>query len=160
MKGVKKYRSFLILVIALVLCYGAGFLGSLFIIGETNGDWYASVRPSITPPNWLFPIVWNILFLLIAVSFWLTWIGSTNDKDRKKIVWVYGINLVANVLWSAFYFGLHNPSLAFVDLILIVSTIIVAMVISRRIDKRASLLLMPYLIWVIFAGLLNFLSIS
>lgn len=159
MKHVSRSKSFLILVIALLLSYGAGFLGSLFTSGEIDGDWYSSVKPSITPPSWLFPIVWNILFLFIALSIWISWKGAKNSEDRKKIFLVYGANLLANVLWSVLYFRLHNPLLAFLDLLFIVFTIVMAMVVSWKIDRRASWILLPYLIWVVFAGVLNFLSI-
>jgi tryptophan-rich sensory protein len=159
MKGVQKKRSILVLIGALILSYGTGFLGSIFTSEEINEEWYASIRPAITPPDWVFPIVWNILFLLFALSLWQVWIHAKNKKEKKMIGFVYGGNLILNAGWSFMYFGLQNPLLAFFDLLALLVTIILAMRLSWKIKREASWLLVPYLLWVIFAGVLNVLSI-
>ncbi len=152
-------HSLFVLFISLIVSYGTGFVGSLFTVGETEGDWYQSVRPSITPPNWVFPVVWNILFLLIALSLWFAWMSSSSKNQRIKICLLYGVNLFVNGLWSILYFGFHQPVWAFIDITLVLFTIMGAMIISWKIDKRASWLLLPYLLWVLFAMVLNYLSI-
>lgn len=156
----KKRRNIKVLVICLILVYAVAFLGSLFTSPNTGPDseYYNSIRPSITPPNWVFPVVWNILFFLIALSLYLSWINS-NKKQKKSLAWVFGINLALNFLWSVIYFGLKNPAFAFVELIALWASIISMIYITKKINKTSAYLLVPYFLWVSFAGVLNYLSI-
>lgn len=146
-----------VLIFSLIIVYSIAFIGSLFT--SIDNDWYESVRPTITPPSFVFPIVWNILFFLIALSLYLAWINSKN-KDKKKIILVFGINLILNALWSFLYFKMQNPLYAFVDLILIWISIIAMIFVTYKIKKSSAYLLIPYLLWVSFAGILNWLSIK
>ncbi len=158
MKMERKY-SLLVLVCSLVIVYGAGFLGSLVTIGEVNGAWYTSVKPSITPPSWIFPWVWNFLFFLIALCLWRSWMRAT-EREKQHVAFWYGINLVLNVAWSFLYFRHHAPAAAFIDLILLWVSIIGMMVVSYRIRPKYVWFLVPYLAWVSFAGILNYLSVA
>lgn len=153
MKGI----NWKILIFSLIIVYLTAFLGSLFTSPSVNSEWYETIRPEITPPNWVFPIVWNILFFLIAISLYIAW-TSANKKERKIVALVFGINLFLNFLWSVFYFGLQNPTLAFFELILLWISILVMILCLCRINKTSSYLLIPYLLWVSFAGILNYLS--
>ena len=146
-----------ILVASLVIVYFVAFVGSLFTSPATDSEWYESIRPSITPPNWVFPVVWNILFFLIAISLYISWINA-NKTEKKKLVWVFGINFVLNIFWSVLYFGLKNPLASFFELILLWVSILVMVFVTYKIRKTASYLLIPYLFWVAFAGILNYLS--
>ena len=146
-----------ILIACLLIVYLVAFLGSIFTSPVTNSEWYNSVRPSITPPNWVFPVVWNILFFLIALSLYIGWINA-NKKDKSKIALVFGINLFLNIFWSILYFGLKNPTLAFFELILLWISIIFMLTTTYKINKKSFYLLIPYFIWVSFAGVLNYLS--
>ncbi|MBU1129068.1 MAG: tryptophan-rich sensory protein [Nanoarchaeota archaeon] len=153
----KSKTNWKVLILCLIIVYLVALIGSIFTSPNTSTDWYNSVRPSITPPNWVFPIVWNILFFLIACSLYLAWINSKN-KDKPKLIWVFGINFFLNILWSVLYFGLKNPLLSFFELILLEASIVGMILITKKISKKASYFLWPYLIWVAFAGILNFLS--
>ena len=157
----KKRRNLKVLLACLVIVYAIAFLGSLFTSPNTGPDseWYQSIRPSITPPNWVFPVVWNVLFFLIALSLYLAWIDSKSIKQKKTLAWIFGINLFVNFLWSVLYFGLKNPAFAFVDLIAIWISIIGMIYVTNKINKTSSYLLIPYFLWVSFAGVLNYLSI-
>ena len=156
----KNSYSWAVLACSLLIVFGAGFLGSLFTSAELGeGSWYETVRPSITPPGYVFPIVWNILFFLIALALWISWVKGSK-RDRRFVVGWYGANLILNVLWSVFYFGMHRPDLALVDLVFLGGTIIGMMITTYRINPKATLLLVPYLLWVSFAGVLNYLSIG
>ena len=152
----KKSVNWKVLIISVVVVYLVAALGGLVMQGATSSEWYESVRPSITPPDYVFPIVWNILFFMIALSLYFAWIKGVN---RKMVGLVFGVNFVLNILWSLFYFGMQNPMLAFVDLILLEVSIIWMIVVAGKIDKKAGWLLVPYLVWVGFAGVLNYLSI-
>lgn len=158
MKNKIKQINWIALIVCLAVVYLVAFAGSLFTSPNTSTEWYESIKPSITPPNFVFPIVWNILFFLIALSLYFSW-KSSNKNQKPKIVFVFGINFILNILWSIFYFGLKNPLLAFFDLVLLVGSIAFMMVVVKKFSKISFWLLMPYLIWVSFAGVLNWLSI-
>ena len=128
-------------------------IGSLFT--DTSG-WYESLKPSITPPNLAFPIVWTALFILIAIAIYFSYINASKSQ-KQKVIMLFGANLILNVLWSILFFGLHNPLLAFIDLVLLWLSIILLINLCWKISKLASWLLVPYLLWVTFAGILNYL---
>jgi len=152
----KKNVNWKILIISLIIVYSVALLGSLFTSQNVNTDWYQSVQPSITPPSFVFPIVWNILFFLIALSLYFAWIKS-NKKQKKKIAIVFAINFFLNILWSIFFFTMKNPLLSFYELILLGSSILLMIFTTWKINKISSYLLIPYFLWVIFAGILNYL---
>lgn len=147
-----------VLIFSLLIIYSVAFLGSLFTSQNTNSEWYEEIRPSITPPNFVFPVVWNILFFLIGLSLYFVWIKS-KKIDKKKIIYVFGINFFLNIFWSYLYFGIRNPLFAFFEIILLEISIGTMIFVSWRIDKKAAYMLIPYFIWVGFASVLNFLSI-
>lgn len=132
--------------------------GSVFTSIAVKSEWYTAIKPSITPPDYVFSIVWSVLFFLIALSLYSSWIIATK-KEKDKLILAYGANFALNIMWSVLYFGLKNPLTAFFDLILLFVSILFMMGITGKIDKTASYLLIPYLVWVGFAGILNYLSI-
>ena len=141
-----------ILILSLLIVYVVAFLGSLF---TSTGTWYESVRPLITPPNYVFPIVWNILFFLIAIGLYLTWISK--KKEKAGVLWLIGINLFFNLLWSVLFFGLRLASLAFVDLVFLWGSIFSIIYFGHEVNKKISWLFVPYFLWVSFAGILNWM---
>jgi len=146
------------LVACLLIVYFIAFLGSLFTFNAVRSEWYISIRPSITPPNWVFPVVWNVLFLLIALSLYFSWTNS-GKNEKARIIAVFGINFLANVLWSLLYFKMQNPLLAFYDIVVLLISIMLMIAVLWKIEKKSSLLLVPYFLWVSFASVLNYLSI-
>ena len=152
----KKKVNWKVLILSLIVVYAVAFIGSFVMMDIVNSSWYENIKPDITPPNYVFPIVWNILFFLIAISLYLVWI---KNKDRKKVVFVYGLNFILNVLWSFLFFNQMNVSGAFYELIVLWFSILGMIYVSWKIDKKASYLLIPYLLWVTFAGYLNWLMI-
>ena len=151
----KKRIQWKVLITCLAAVYIIAFIASLFTNGVVDSEWYKENRPSFTPPNFIFPIVWNVLFFLISISLYIAW-TSTKDKTKKqRIASIFGINLILNALWSYFFFTLKNPTIAFVDLILIWITIWIMIFTVSKVNKISGWLLFPYLIWVSFAGILN-----
>jgi len=138
---------------SLVIVYFVALIGSFFI-GNTNSDWYNTIKPSITPPNWVFPVVWNILFFLIGISFYFVLISK-----NKKAAAFFIANFALNILWVLFYFQLKNPLLAFYEILVLWISIILLFNITWKINKKAFYFLIPYFVWVSFAVLLNYLSI-
>jgi len=151
------------LVFSLFAVYLIAFLGSLLTYPKVNSAWYASIRTPLTPPNWVFPVVWNLLFLLIACSLYLSWTAKTKNKkqakeNHKKIIIVFGVNLLLNVLWSFLFFTLQSPMLSFFELMLFEISIIFMIFTTLKIRKSAAYLLLPYFLWIVFAGILNYLA--
>ena len=147
-----------VLIACLIIVFAVAFIGSLFTAGNSSSEWYESIKPSITPPGWVFPIVWNILFFLIAVSLYFAW-QSANNKQKKSIAVVFGINFILNIFWSFLYFNLRRPPLAFIEIFFLLISIISMILVTYKINKKSAYLLIPYLLWVSFAGILNYLSI-
>ena len=144
-----------VFVACLAIVYVVAFIGSRFTI---IGDWYQSIKPSITPPSLVFPIVWNILFFLIAVSLYFAWTNSSKN-EKKVIVLVYGLNFILNILWSFLFFWLQRPNYAYVEIWVLWLSIGLMIYESWKINKKASLLLVPYFMWVSFAIVLNHLIV-
>ncbi|MDO8622815.1 MAG: TspO/MBR family protein [archaeon] len=154
----KKRMNWKALIISFIIVYLVAFIGSIFTSPAVNSDWYQTIKPSITPPNYVFPIAWNILFFLIALSLYFAWTNSKNKNTKKRVAFLFGLNLALNILWSFLYFYLKNPTSAFFELIALWFSIVLMINLIYKISKKASWLLVPYLLWVSFAGILNYLS--
>lgn len=143
--------------ISFILCFIAAYAGSLFT-PEPGSAWYYSelVRPSWNPPDWLFPPVWSLLFLMMAVSLWLVLKEGPRDLRVKPAVVVFAVQLLLNMSWSASFFGMQNPLQGLVVIVLLWLAIVATIVQFRAISAVAAYLLVPYLLWVSFASFLNF----
>jgi tryptophan-rich sensory protein len=148
-----------LLILSFVAVYASAFIGSLLTTSAVNSSWYQSVKPSITPPNWVFPLAWNILFFMIFVSLYLSLVSVKKKSLRLELKIAFGVNLLLNILWSFFYFFLKKPNFAFFELILFWLSIIAMIYTTSKINKKSAWLLLPYFLWVSFAGILNYLSI-
>lgn len=137
-----------------VLVFLAGFIGSFFTFDAISG-WYANlIKPEFNPPNWIFGPVWTALYILMAIALFIVW--QANHERSKRAVIVFIIHLGLNALWSILFFGLQSPAWAFAEIILLWLFIVVLVIWFWRINKWAGILLLPYLLWVSFAGVLNF----
>ena len=134
---------------AIALCEGAGIIGSLFTVSSIQ-NWYAFLnKPSFSPPNYLFGPVWTILYVLMGIAFYLV-------RKNKFAVKLFLVHLFFNAVWSIIFFGLHDIALALVD-ILVMWGMIIAMILKfYPIKKTASYLLLPYIMWVTLATVLNY----
>lgn len=146
------YKVLVICVLIVLFVAGAGS----FFTQNVKSSWYQSIKPSITPPNWVFPIAWSVLFALIAISLYFSWIRA---KDRDMIALAFGTNFFINITWSIIFFYLKSPYLAFFNVILLVFSIAMLLVVTRKISKTAFYLLIPYFLWVLFASVINYLAI-
>ncbi|MCX6795390.1 MAG: tryptophan-rich sensory protein [Candidatus Falkowbacteria bacterium] len=150
------------LIISLAIPLFAGFLGSLANYNSLL-SWYPSLsKPMFNPPNWIFAPVWTILFVLMGISLFIIWeqgAKKKKDKDsnyRRSAITFFGVQLVANVLWSYLFFFFQDPSLAFLEIIVLWFTIILTIFYFKGLSRLAAWLLFPYLLWVAFASVLNF----
>jgi translocator protein len=142
-------------IISILIAQAAGLIGAVFTFSSVD-TWYLTLNtPSWNPPSWVFGPVWTTLYTLIGISAYIIW--RNKDKIKKKLaLQVYGLHLAFNALWTIIFFGLKNPGLAFIEILILLGMIITTIVLFGRIDKRASYLLLPYLAWVTFAAYLNF----
>lgn len=148
-------RSLIGLAVALAASFVTSVIGSA--LTRPNLDWYATlVKPGFTPPNGAFPIVWTILFIMMAVAAWLVWRARGDEGDKRVALIWYGIQLVLNVLWSFAFFFMHSPPFGFGVIMALIVAIVITIVTFARVSRTAALLLVPYVLWVGFAAGLNF----
>jgi benzodiazapine receptor len=142
-------------VFSIIICQLAGVLGSVFTSPSVKG-WYTTIqKPFFNPPNWVFAPVWTLLFLLMGISLYFV-IIKKRDKNVKIGITLFGIQLGLNVIWSILFFGFKSPLYGLIEIIFLWIVILITIIQFFRIDKRASYLLIPYLLWVTFAAFLNF----
>jgi len=142
------------LVFSIVLTLLIGFVGSL-VTNQSFDTWYNTInKPSFNPPNWLFVPVWTILFIMIGLSLFFVWEKGFGGK-RNVLLFVYFFQLALNMLWSYSFFGLTNPLLAFLVIIVLWIIILINIVLFYKVSKVAGILLIPYILWVSFASILN-----
>ncbi|MFA5736739.1 MAG: TspO/MBR family protein [Candidatus Paceibacterota bacterium] len=152
------------LVVSIVVVLTAGAIGSFFTTPQIS-TWYVTlVRPNLAPPNWIFAPVWTILFVLMGVALFLVWKKYSNILENVKMlrwwkiaIFLFFFQLVLNVLWSFIFFGRQNPAGAFVEIIFLWLTIAATIFVFTKISQMAGWLLLPYILWVSFAGYLNFM---
>jgi len=143
------------LVISVYICLMAGFFGSIFT-SPSIPTWYEGLKkPDFSPPNWVFAPVWTSLFVLMGISLYFVW-GKGLNKDVKKALFVFLTQLVLNVLWSFLFFGLQTPYYALIEIVMLWFAIAITVFKFFLIDKKAGLLLLPYIIWVTIATFLNY----
>jgi tryptophan-rich sensory protein len=143
------------LVISIVVCQGAGLVGSIFT-APSIPTWYAALqKPPFTPPNWLFAPAWITLYLLMGISASLVWQNGLDNRRNRTALIVFLIQLVLNALWSIAFFGFESPLPGMVVIVLLWVAILITMLRFLQISKLAGFLLTPYLGWVTFAAILN-----
>lgn len=149
-----KNRNIFTYIGFIVLCQVAGIIGSIFTTSSVRG-WYTTIQKSpLNPPSWIFAPVWTSLFILMGISVSIIWFSEKNDL-RKKSLQIFFIQLILNTFWSIIFFGMKNPMLAFVEIVVLWFAILYTIILFRKINRKASCLLVPYILWVSFASYLN-----
>lgn len=145
------------LVFSVFICLLAGAAGSLVTI-TGPGSWYEVelVKPWFTPPGFVFPVVWTTLYILMGISLYLLLTVGRGSRKANLAVLFFGIQLVANALWSFLFFGLKNPLYGLIDIVLLWILILATIYYAYSVSKTAAYLLVPYIIWVSIASVLNF----
>ena len=157
-----KLNNFVKLIIAVGVCELAGVVGSIFTVSSIP-TWYAGlVKPALNPPSWVFGPAWITLYFLMGVAVFLVWSSYAKDTDGQrrrtiKIAFgIFGVQLFLNAIWSIIFFGLKNPGVAFVEIIFLWLAILATIIAFSKISRLAVWLLVPYILWVSFAGYLNY----
>ena len=128
---------------------------SAFLVRGGMGDYSALTLPPLSPPGWLFPMVWTVLFLLMGTASYLASVSRGPKRPVQRALRLYAMQLAVNFLWPILFFGLRRYLLSFFWLFLLWLLIIRMMFLFFRLSRPAGLLLLPYLLWVTFAGYLN-----
>ena len=143
------------LVCSVSVCLLTGFVGSFSTMNSVT-SWYADLsRPSFTPPDWTFGVVWPILYIMMGISVFMIWNRGLDKRKVKIALGLFLLQLVLNGLWTPIFFGLHMIALALVEIILLWVAILLTILVFWRISKAATFFLFPYILWVSFAAVLN-----
>jgi translocator protein len=134
---------------------GAAWYGTRYSRNGSRNDWYPHLnKPSFTPPDKVFPVVWTTLYGLIAWSGWRVWCAApSHERNAALRLWLS--QLTANAHWSKLFFGQHRPSLALADVFALEGMLLSYMRAARKVDRAAAAAFIPYAAWVAFATVLN-----
>ena len=144
-----KFLSFLIFGF---VTFSASFIGSIATI-TSKEPWYSSLNKSgLNPPDWVFAPVWTTLYLFMTIAIWSAW--HKNYKDLN-IIYIYLMHLFFNTTWSIVFFVFHNIFAALINLIIIIGFIIILMIKYKKISNLSFMLMIPYLLWCVYALILN-----
>ena len=147
-----KVKSF---VVSIVIALAVGGISAL--ISSGGMDIYSEVlTPPLTPPGWLFPIVWSVLFVLMGISAARIW-QNGDSKQKAQSLRIYLLQLAFNFVWSLLFFNMQAYGFALVWLIILWLLILLMILSFSKIDKPSAYLQIPYLLWVSFAAYLNFM---
>ena len=148
------WRSLLVLVGFVGICLMVGAIGAMLTAGSVD-TWYRTlVKPSFTPPDSVFGPVWTALYMIMGVAAWRIWQVAGFFHGRVALR-LFGTQLMLNLLWSFLFFVLQSPAAAFFEILLLIAGIVATIVAFRQHDKWAELAMVPYLMWVLFAAVLN-----
>ena len=147
--------NFKILILCVLIPLVIGFIGGIFTSSSVPSWYLTLIKPSFNPPSWLFGPVWTLLYVLMGTALYLVFISKS--KYRKTALVLFGVQLGLNLLWSILFFGLRSPYFAFIEILILWIWLFVTIVYFFKINKKAGWLMIPYILWVSFAGLLNYM---
>jgi len=151
----KYLKGALILIVLIIISQLAGILSSSISSVSFKAAYTELEKPSFSPPSWVFGPVWAILYTLMGISAYLVFRAGVKKPEVKTALIFFSIQLFLNFLWSIIFFGLNNPMLAFIEIVVLWG-FIVAMIISfKKVNRIAAYLQIPYFLWVTFAAILN-----
>ena len=144
------------LIISIAIPLLVGFGGSYFTV-TGPGSWYTTIeKPEWNPPGWVFAPVWTTLYILMGIALFLVWKDKTHDPRKRAAIIFFCFQLLLNFAWSFIFFDQHLIGLALADIVLLWLAILITIFLFAKISRLAAWLLVPYICWVSFAGLLNF----
>jgi benzodiazapine receptor len=147
-------RPYLVLGAFLLLCLAVGFVGALATMPSIP-TWYAALaKPGFNPPNSIFGPVWTVLYIAMAVAAWLIWKSPTNPTRTNALI-IWATQLILNAAWTPTFFAFHRIGAALVVIVLLDLALACLIVMTWKPFRTASLLLIPYLAWTLFATALN-----
>lgn len=144
------------LIIAILACEVIGFTSGLIGSAAMN-SWFDNLqKPSWNPPGYLFAPVWTTLYALMGIAYWLIWKNETPETKKRSAYVVFAIQLFLNFCWSIIFFKFQAPFFALIEILLLLAMILLTIFHFSKISKTAAYLLIPYVLWVSFASVLNY----
>ena len=145
-------NKFFTFILFFIITYSASLIGGLATINFKE-PWYSIIiRPSFSPPDWVFAPVWTTLYFMMTLSVWLFWHSTNRDM---KTVYIYFIHIIVNTTWSITFFVFHQIAISILVLIILITLIIILINNFKRVNLISSYLMIPYLLWCCFALVLN-----
>jgi tryptophan-rich sensory protein len=127
------------------------------VIAGPDSPWFQALeKPAIYPPGWVFGVVWTTLFTLLGIALALVWLAGTDRRPVRIALALFAVQMVFNVAWTPAFFALEDLLLGLVVIVSLWPLVVATAVAFARVDRRAGLLLVPYLLWVTFAAFLNY----
>jgi translocator protein len=156
MAAVTGKRAYWKLLITIVICEAVGILSGLLTMNDIS-TWYSTLqKPAWNPASYIFGPVWTILYLMMGIAWWLVIESDASQDDKRKAHVYFVIQLFLNFVWSILFFKFHAPDWAFVDIVLLILAVLITIFCFAKISKSAGWLLMPYILWICFAAVLNY----
>jgi tryptophan-rich sensory protein len=151
-----KINTVVKILIGVVVCLGIGFLGSIATQTSVN-TWFTTLeKPFFNPPSWLFAPVWTLLYVLMGVAAGLVWNKGFHHLWVKTALYHFGFQLVLNASWSVTFFGYQSPLVALFIIVALIVLVLITFKWFKIVSNTAAYLLIPYILWIIFAAALNF----
>ena len=151
MQFIKRFKPY---IIAVLIVEAVGAISSWLTKAGVDRYIETVVKPPITPPSFIFPIVWGILFALMGIGVARIWLKPQSD-DRTKSLIIFAAQLAVNVIWTLVFFNLQTFGIAFIIILLLLALILLMILSFSKLDKLAAKLQIPYFLWVLFAAYLN-----
>ncbi len=149
-------KNWIKLVISIALPLAVGGVAGFFTQPEIEG-WYRTIqKPLWQPPAWLFAPVWTTLYVMMGIALYLIWKSTAPQQQKRTAIILWAVQLLLNFFWSAIFFKHHKIGLALIDIVALWLAILLTIFAFARINRVAAWLLVPYISWVSFAGILNF----
>ena len=145
-------NKFFTFILFFIITYSSSLIGGLATINFKE-PWYSLIiRPSFSPPDWVFAPVWTTLYFMMTLSVWLFWHSTNRDM---KTVYIYFIHIIVNTTWSITFFVFHQIAISILVLVILITLIIILIKNFKRVNLISSYLMIPYLLWCCFALVLN-----
>lgn len=149
-------KKLIFITVSVFICLLIGFLSGFATQSSVN-DWFVHLnKPSFNPPNWIFFPVWTTLYVMMGVAAGIVWAKGFYHRWVKTALYHFGFQLLLNAAWSIVFFGFKQPFLAFLVILALLVLLILTIKWFKVVSKLSALLLIPYLLWVCFATLLNY----
>ncbi len=156
MRNQRNTSSIWKLIIAILICEAIGFTSGLIGSAAMN-SWFDKLqKPSWNPPAYLFAPVWTLLYALMGIAIWLIWKNETPEANKRSAYFAFALQLFLNFWWSIIFFKLQSPFFALIEILLMLLAILLTIFHFSKISKTAGWLLVPYVLWVSFASVLNY----
>ena len=146
-------NKFISFILFFIITYSASFIGGMATISFKE-PWYSElIKSNYNPPDWIFAPVWTILYLMMTLAIWFFWHSKNRDMNT---IYIYFIHIVFNTTWSIVFFGLHQILFALIVLLVLIFLIIILIIRFKRVNLVSYYLMIPYLLWTLYALFLNF----